>query len=107
MRIDGFVSLEAPLSGGELLTKIVTFEGNEMAINFATSAAGSVRVEVQDEKGMPIEGYALSDCEEIYGDSIERVVAWKRGPDVSALAGKPVRLRFVLKDADLFSFRFR
>ena len=107
LRIDGFVSLEAPLSGGELLTRIVTFEGNEMAINFATSAAGSVRVEVQDEKGMPIEGYALSDCEEIYGDSIERVVAWKRGPDVSALAGRPVRLRFVVQDADLFSFRFR
>ena len=28
------------------------------------------------------------------------------GADVSALAGKPVRLRVRLKDADLFSMRF-
>ena len=107
LRIDGFVSLEAPRSGGELLTKIVTFNGKELTINFASSAAGSVQVEIQDEKGMPIEGYALGNCPEVYGDSIERVVAWKPGPDVSGLAGKPVRLRFVVKDADLFSFRFR
>jgi hypothetical protein len=41
------------------------------------------------------------------GDEIERVVAWEAGSDVEALAGKPVRLRFILADADLFSFRFR
>ena len=27
-------------------------------------------------------------------------------PDVSRLAGQPVRLRFVMKDADLYSIRF-
>ena len=35
------------------------------------------------------------------------IVAWEGRQDVSRLAGKPVRLRFVMKDADLFSFRFR
>ena len=42
----------------------------------------------------------------IFGDTIERTVTWKNGGDVSALAGKPVRLRFVLKDADLYAFQF-
>jgi len=79
----------------------------ELVINFATSAAGSVRIEVQDADGKPIEGFALADCPETFGDAIERTVRWKAGPDVSRLAGRPVRLRFVLKDADLYSFRFR
>ena len=43
----------------------------------------------------------------VFGDDLDRQVSWKAGPDVSKLAGKPVRLRFVLKDADLYSMRFR
>ena len=52
-------------------------------------------------------GFALADCPEIYGDAIEEVVEWKSGSDVSALAGQVVRLRFVMRDADLYSIRFR
>jgi hypothetical protein len=55
----------------------------------------------------PIQGYALADCREILGDHVDRVVAWKGGSDVSGLAGRPVRLRFAMKDADLHSLRFR
>ena len=40
------------------------------------------------------------------GNEIERAVEWKGGPDVSALTGKPVRLRFVMKDADLYALKF-
>jgi hypothetical protein len=43
----------------------------------------------------------------LIGDAIEKAVRWKHGEDVHALAGKSVRLRFVMKDADLYSFRFR
>lgn len=105
-RIDGFVSLHASFDGGEVLTKPIVFEGNRLIINFATSAAGSVRVEIQEPGGKAIAGYSLADCEEIYGDEIEHEVTWD-GPDVSKLAGKPIRLRFVLRDADLFAFGFR
>ena len=54
-----------------------------------------------------MEGFALADCHDVFGDSLERVVSWKAGPDVSQLAGKPVRLRIVLRDADLYAIRFR
>jgi hypothetical protein len=54
-----------------------------------------------------IEDFALGECLEMFGDSLERPVRWKRGDDLRRLAGKPVRLRFVLKDADLYSIRFR
>ena len=39
-------------------------------------------------------------------DEIERAVTWRGNSDVGALAGRPVRLRFVMKDADLYSIRF-
>jgi len=76
-------------------------------MNFSTSAVGSLRIEIQDEAGNAIPGFGLADCPEIYGDFIDEVVKWKSGSDVSALAGKSVRLRFVMKDADLYSIRFR
>jgi hypothetical protein len=63
-------------------------------------------VEIQDAQGKPIPGYTLDDAQELVGNEIERTVAWKGGPDVSELAGNPVRMRFVLKDADLYSLQF-
>lgn len=106
LRVDGFVSVTAPLSGGELITKPLRFDGKRLLLNYSTSAAGSVRVEVQDVEGRPIPGFSLDACAEIYGDSLEQAVVCKNGGDFSSLAGKPVRLRFQVKDADLFSFRF-
>ena len=106
MRLDGFVSVHAPYSGGEMVTKPLTFTGRRLTINYATSAAGGLRVEIQTPDGKPVKGYALADCPEIIGDEIERTVTWKQGDNVSTLAGKPVRLRFVMRDADLYALKF-
>ena len=106
-RMDGFVSVRASLDGGELLTKPIVFGGDFLEINFATSAGGSLRVEIQEESGEPIAGFGLDDCNLHYGDQLDRVVSWKAGSDLSDLAGQPVRLRIELKDADLYSLRFR
>jgi hypothetical protein len=106
LRVDGFVSVHAPFTGGEFVTRPLRFEGKQLLLNYSTSAAGSVRVEIGDEAGQPIPGFALDDCPETYSDSIEEAVRWKGGTDVSALAGRAVRLRFVLKDADLYAIRF-
>ena len=106
LRLDGFVSLRAPLSGGELVTRPLKFVGSQLVINFSTSAAGSVRIEIQDADGNPLPGFTLADSHELFGDAIVRVVSWKSGADVSSLAGKPVRVRLELKDADICSFQF-
>ena len=106
-RVDGFVSIQAPLSGGEFITKPLLFKGSQLEINYSTSAAGSIHVELQYANGKPIPGRSLSDCHEVFGDEIERIVSWKDGTSVKRLADTPVRLRFVIKDADLFSFRFQ
>lgn len=107
LRLDGFVSVNSPAgSSNELITKPVTFDGTSLHLNFATSAAGSIRVEIQQLNGEPIQGYALSDCHELFGDTVDRVVSWKNGPNVGNLKGKPVQLRFELNDADLYSLQF-
>lgn len=106
LRLDGFASVQAPYAGGELLTKPLKFTGNRLELNFSTSAAGSIRVELQDSTGQPISGFAAGDCGEIVGNEIDRVIRWKNGADVSRLAGKTIRLRFVMKDADLYALRF-
>jgi hypothetical protein len=43
---------------------------------------------------------------ELFGDELNATIAWKRGPDLSSLAGKPIRLRVVLRDADLYALHF-
>ncbi len=106
LRTDGFIALNGPFAGGEMLTHPLTFDGRELVLNYATSASGALRVELQDAEGHALPGYALDDCPALVGNEIERVVAWHGGSDLSALAGKPVRLRFALQDADLFSLRF-
>lgn len=106
LRLDGFVSINAPRKGGELVTKPLTFTGKKLAMNFATSAAGGIRVELQRPDGQPIPGYSLDDCPPIFGNTIERVVTWKKGPDLSQLAGQPVKVRFELQDADLYAIQF-
>lgn len=107
LRTDGFASVSAPWAGGAMVTKPFTFTGKELELSYRTGAPGFVRVEIQDAAGTPIPGFTLDDCPEIIGDELGRIVAWKQGADVSRLAGRPVRLRFVMKDADLFSMRFR
>jgi len=106
LRLDGFSSIKAPYSGGEMITRFFAFQGDQLVINYATSAAGEIKVEVQDQTGNPIAGYAENDSQEIIGNEVARVVAWKNGSSVKELAGKIIRLRFIMKDADLFSIHF-
>ncbi len=106
-RIDGFVSVRAPLAGGTALTRPLTFTGEELTINYSTAAAGAVRAAIRDAGGAPIDGFRLADCPAIYGDEIERTVRWKKDPDLGDLRGRPVRLLLEVKDADVYAFQFK
>ena len=90
LRVDGFVSVAARLSGGQMLTHPLVFEGGKLVLNVATSIAGGVSVELLDANGHALEGFGIDDCDEIYGDSLERTVSWNASDDV---AGHPVRPR--------------
>ena len=106
LRLDGFTSLSAGYEGGEVITKPFTFEGNELEINYATSAAGEIKFEILDAGGNVIPGFSLNDSNEIIGNEIKRIVSWNGTTDISKLTLMPIRLRIFLKDADLFSMKF-
>ena len=84
------------------------FIGRELVLNVDTSAAGMLRCELLGDTRQPITGYALEDCDLIHtANEVDRPVKWQGKSDLSALAGQPVRLRVVYRDADLYAFQFR
>ena len=105
LRRHGFASVHADYTGGELRTRPVVFGGKRLHLNFAAGVTGSVIVEIQDEQGKPLDGFTLSDMDLLFGDDVDEAVQWKAGGDLSALIGRPVRFRFAMKDADLFTIR--
>jgi hypothetical protein len=106
LRPDGVASAHAGYPGGCLVTKPIIFSGHRLFVNASTSAAGGVRVEVLTAAGEPIDRYSGVNAIEFFGDETAREMRWDQGPDIGALAGRSVRLRFLLRDADLFSFHF-
>ena len=112
LRTDGFASVHAGYEVGEMITKPILFSSHDegslqLHLNISTSAAGSIRVELQHVDGSPIPGFREQECDLIIGDRIDRVVLWQGQSDLRPLAGRPIRLRFVMKDADLYSLQIR
>ena len=102
MRRDGFAGIVAD-GHGEVVTRPVKFSGSHFFVN-ADARFGRVAAEVLDESGKPVPGYTADDCECLFReDSTKRAIAWKGG-DLGRFAGKPVRFRFKLRTATLFSF---
>ncbi len=101
MRKDGFASLDADQSPGEVLTKRFEKVGGVMQVN-CNARGGSIRVELLDAEGKVIPGYGREDCEPLTGDSIRGTVAWKTKKELPS--GSPIRFRFVMDRARLFSF---
>ena len=107
LRLDGFISVHAGYEEGEFITKPLVFSGSQLNFNYSTSGAGRMRIEIQTAQGKPIPGFTLADSRIIYGDDINRIAKWGDTTDVASLAGKPIRLRFVMNEADLYSIRFQ
>ncbi len=105
LRTDGFASVNAPYAGGEFVTRPLLFSGDTLYLNYATSAVGSLQVEIQDVCGNPLPGFSLTEA--LYGDQIDAPVRFGPDADLGALSHTPVRLRFLLRDADLYALQFR
>ena len=105
LRLDGFVSLDAGADGGTLTTKPLVVAGDALVVNTSTRG-GLVKVEVLDLDGTPVTGFGSSECVPINTDSVRHVVRWNGGRSLGTLRDTPVSLRFHLRDAELYSFRF-
>ncbi|MAE63508.1 MAG: hypothetical protein CMJ18_04490 [Phycisphaeraceae bacterium] len=100
LRLDGFVSVEGQ---GTLTTRTLLFIGDQIEVN-ADASGGSIRVEAVDPNGDVIEGFARQDCAPITTDSVRHVLQWNDNPDCHLLQARPIKLRFHLNKAKLYSF---
>jgi len=100
-------SLQASYEGGEMITKPFRFTGETLVLNFSTSAAGYIKVEMLDLHGNSLDGFEEENSMEMIGNEIEKAVSWQGNPNLKNIMDQAVRLRFVMKDADLYSLRFK
>jgi hypothetical protein len=105
-RLDGFVSVDAGFQPGEFTTPPMVFAGKQLVLNVDTGGGGHLCVELQDASGKPLDGYSLTDCDVVNGNYIRQTVSWKGNSDLSALAGKPLRIRVQMRNTKLYAFQF-
>lgn len=106
-RKDGYVSVRAGRQGGELRTKPLRFSGSSLVINAAAKPDGSLRVELQDSQGKPLPGFSADDCVPITGDKVDHQVRWGGAADLAPVQGQVVRMRLLIRDADIYAFGFQ
>ncbi|MCC6586402.1 MAG: hypothetical protein IT168_06765 [Bryobacterales bacterium] len=107
LRLDGFVSADAAYEGGWFLTPAMRFTGSRLELNIDTGAGGWARIELLDETGKPMPGYTIDAADELNINSTRAVASWEGKSDLSALSGKPIRMRVKMRAAKLYAFQFR
>jgi hypothetical protein len=100
------VALRARLEGSFALQPLL-FQGRQVHLNFRAAPAGYVQVEAVGHDGTILQGRSFGDCDPLTGDQLDQVVRWKGQADLGHAAGSPVKLRFRLRSADIFSVEFR
>ena len=106
MRPDGFISIRAGRKGGTFTTKPFIFKGRMLTVNFQTAIGGTIDIEILNADGDPYVGFEAEDCWTLYGNHVDQTVFWHGGVDLSKLEGKPIRLSFALREADLYAMKF-
>ena len=112
---DGFVSLEgARHEFSRVTTRTFNFTGDELVLNMQAALqqwgaeACEVKVEILDGRHAPMEGFSFEDADTLSTTAVDQVVTWRGGDaDVSALVGRPVRLKIHFKNAKIYAFQFR
>lgn len=102
-----------PDSFGQLVTRSFSFSGSKLHLNStrapiaAGPGKGEIRAELLTFNHHKIEGFTFDDSDPIHESGLDQVATWNGSPDVSRLAGQPVKIRFYVKNAKLYSFQFR
>ena len=102
LRKDGFVSLDAGDEPASVTTRPIAHGTGPLWLN-AEASGGSVRVEVLGADGKAIPGYAVGDCTPMTVNSVGYRMVWRDSNELPS-DDAPVRLRFHLTRASLYSF---
>jgi hypothetical protein len=97
-RVDGFVALRGGAAGGQVTTKPLSYDGQRLLLNYVVKTGGRLTVEALNDAGD-----VVGKSKTLSGDAVDVPVAWDQKP---ALGKGNIRLRFTLKNADVYSLRF-
>jgi hypothetical protein len=97
-RVDGFVALRGAADGGRVTTRLLSGSGDHLVLNYVVQPEGSLTVDALNDAGD-----VIGKSKPLSGDFVQAQVEWEQQPDLSK---GPVRLRFRIKNADVYSLRF-
>ena len=106
-----FPSTRGKLRPGVLLTQSFSFEGSNLWVNLEParhndgSGVAEIKVEILDHQTQPIAGFSLDESDRLTKAGRFKA-SWKGKSDLSSLAGRPLQLRFWIRNAKLYSFQF-
>lgn len=103
LRKDGFASLDGGDVPGNVTTKRLKGLQGQLHVN-AEAGAGLLQVEVLDADGAVLPGYGRNDCIQPRGDGTDQIVTWRQHKELPG-GERPLRLRFILRNVSLYSFR--
>ena len=104
LRLDGFCSMQAGESEGWLVTRREPFAIPAVTLNARTRPGGWVAAEILDRRNRPVPGFSRADCLAFSGDSVRHELKWKSSAFGERQRAGDYKLRFFLKEADLFSY---
>lgn len=104
---DRFIALESGAKESCLLTAAFMLSGSQLFVNAKVKRNGELRLEVLDDVGKPIKGFAGDDCLPVTGDDVAHRVVWRTGDEVSQLVGKRIRLRVHARHAQLYAISMK
>ncbi len=111
LRPDGFASLRAHARRGVVTTKAFVWPGGKLIVNGQVLGGSGhreawVKLAILDASGRPRAGFEFESSDPLTGDFVAGVPTWSKAPqDLKSLQGQTVRLRFFLRQAEIFSFR--
>jgi len=104
LRLDGFCSLRAGAAEGWCISRREPLRVPRVTINARTAADGYVLAELLDREDRVIPGFSRADCVPFSGDAVRHVLAWRTAALPDAHRDGDKKIRFILKQADLFSY---
>jgi hypothetical protein len=104
LRLDGFCSMAAGDKEGWLISRREVFGAPRITINAKTAASGYVAAEILDKGGNVIPGFSREECAPFSGDSVSRVLKWERAELPKKQQKQEMKIRFSLKNAELYSY---
>jgi predicted GH43/DUF377 family glycosyl hydrolase len=104
LRLDGFCSMRADESEGWLISRRDPFRKPAVTINARTGTNGYVVAEILDRRNKVVPGFSKQDCGAFSGDSVRHELKWKTAQFTNAQKANDYKIRFWLKNAELFSY---